>query len=161
MNRFRPLRTPSSIRFAIPSCAILLVVTLVGCGDDNAKKLSDTPTNTPTSTLPSNSQKHTTTSATAADNTAKNARDDGSTTTPFDQGTSAADIAITQAARKSVVADTRLSVNGQNIKIVTNKGVMSLRGPVASETERNQIVMQLQKIDGVQVVKNYLEVTAH
>jgi hyperosmotically inducible periplasmic protein len=163
MNRFRPLRSPSSFRLAIPGITTVLAVTLVlvGCGEDNNKKLSETPAPSTTNSLPSNDSQYPTKSPTPADNTAKNTRDDGTTTTPFDQGTSPTDIAITQSARKSVVSEKNMSVNGQNIKIITKDGVMMLRGPVASEAERNQIVALLQNIDGVRVVKNYLEITAH
>lgn len=65
---------------------------------------------------------------------------------------------ITQSARKAVVADKTLSVNGQNVKIITKDGVMVLRGPVTSDAERTTIVDLVQKIDGVRVVRNHLEV---
>ncbi len=136
----------------VPSLTILLALALASCGDATTSKTVTTPSGATTTSS--------TATTPAADNTAKNARDDGSTATPLDQGTSETDIMITQAARKAVVADKALSVNGQNVKIITKDGVMVLRGPVASVAERTAIVDLVQKVDGVRVVKNQLEIVS-
>ena len=136
----------------VPSLTILLALALASCGEDTTSKTVTTPSGTTATSS--------TVTTPSADNTAKNKRDDGSTATPFDQGNSESDIMITQAARKAVVADKALSVNGQNVKIITKDGVMVLRGPVASAAERTAIVELVQKVDGVKVVKNQLEVVS-
>ena len=133
----------------------ILTVALGGCGDDNttAKKSKDPY---PATTSPTHSASNPAT--TPADNTGKNARDDGSTTTPLDQGMSKEDTAVTQAIRRSVMEEKDMSVNGQNVKIITKDGAVTLRGPVASEAERAKIGDLAQKVAGAKVVHNHLEV---
>lgn len=73
----------------------------------------------------------------AADNTALNRRDlDSNTLTPVDQGSEPEDVAITSRIRKAVMETEGLSVNAQNVKIITLNGLVTLRGPVNSEEER-------------------------
>src|SRR6185295_17520232 len=73
-----------------------------------------------------------------ADNTGKNVRDrdDDATLTPPDQGGSAADRELTAEIRRSIVKDDSLSTNAHNVKIMTNDGVVTLRGPVKSVAEK-------------------------
>ena len=67
----------------------------------------------------------------ALENTEINVRDKGNTTlTPEDQKENEGDIKITAAIRQAVVKNESLSVNAQNIKIITRNGVVTLRGPV-------------------------------
>ncbi|MEX0802053.1 MAG: BON domain-containing protein [Candidatus Binatia bacterium] len=99
-------------------------------------------------------------SAVEADNTGKNVRDrDDATKTPFDQGENEADRTITQNVRKSIVDDDKLSTNAQNVKIITNGGQVTLRGPVKSETEKTEIEAKAKQVAGVKNVENQLEVT--
>ena len=94
-----------------------------------------------------------------ADNTGRNARDaDGNTLTPMDQGASKADRTITQQIRKAVVDHDQLSTNAKNVKIITNDGVVTLRGPVKSEAEKSTIASVAQKTGGVKRVDNQLEI---
>jgi osmotically-inducible protein OsmY len=96
-----------------------------------------------------------------ADNSGKNQRDvNEAAVTPGDQGNSDADIQITQSIRKAVTADDSLSVNAHNVKIITNGGVVTLRGPVKSEQERASIASKAQQVSGVTRVNNQLEVAA-
>jgi hyperosmotically inducible protein len=99
--------------------------------------------------------------AASADNTAVNARDSsGATATPPDQGESEADLAITAKIREAVVADKALSVNAQNVKIITNTGMVTLRGPVKSEEEKKAIEAKATQVAGVTKVDNQLEIEA-
>jgi hypothetical protein len=50
------------------------------------------------------------------------------------------------------------SVNAQNIKIVTQDGVVTLRGPVASQEEKDRIGKAAEGLAGVVRVDNQLEV---
>jgi hyperosmotically inducible periplasmic protein len=94
-----------------------------------------------------------------ADNTGKNVRDrDDRAVTPGDQGGSAADRELTANIRKAIVDDDSLSTNAHNVKIVTNNGVVTLRGPVKSESERATVVAKAQHVAGVKRVDNQLEV---
>src|SRR5262245_13367305 len=81
-----------------------------------------------------------TTGATSPDNTRVNERDRGDTTTPLAQGNNPADLDTTQAIRKAVMDDDTLSSDAKNVKIITNGGVIALRGPVKSEAEHRAIV---------------------
>jgi osmotically-inducible protein OsmY len=94
-----------------------------------------------------------------ADNTKRNARDaDGHTLTPMDQGESEADRTITQNIRKAVVDHDQLSTNAKNVKIITQDGVVTLRGPVKSAEEKATIASVAQKTGGVKRVDNQLEI---
>lgn len=96
-----------------------------------------------------------------ADNTGNNARDQKTAAlTPMDQSETAADRAISQEARSSVVKADDMSMNGKNVKIMTVDGVVTLRGPVASAREKKDIANLVKKIDGVRRVDNQLEVAA-
>lgn len=100
----------------------------------------------------------TSSSAPAADNTAINARDQNAEMkTPIDQNENQADINITANIRKRVV-DTQLSVNAQNVKIVTQDGLVTLRGPVKSAAEKQQIEDIAHNVAGADKVVSQLEV---
>jgi osmotically-inducible protein OsmY len=99
-------------------------------------------------------------SAYDADNTGRNVRDrDSGTRTPGDQGGNAADREITAEVRRAIVGDDSLSTNAHNVKIITNGGVVTLRGPVENEKERTAVVAKAQKVAGVRKVDNQLETT--
>jgi len=94
-----------------------------------------------------------------ADNTGKNARDaEGRTLTPMDQGESEADRTITQNIRKAVVDHDTLSTNAKNVKIITQNGVVTLRGPVKNPEEKAAIASVAQKTGGVKRVDNQIEI---
>ena len=94
-----------------------------------------------------------------ADNTGRNARDAaGTTLTPMDQGESDADRTITQQIRKAVVNHEQLSTNAKNVKIITQNGVVTLRGPVKSAEEKATIASVAQKTGGVKRVDDQLEI---
>lgn len=94
-----------------------------------------------------------------ADNTERNAADrDDKTLTPMDQGNSKADLATTAQIRKEIVAAKNMSVNAQNIKIITNGGKVTLRGPVNSAEEKRFIAEIADKVAQHGNVDNQLEV---
>lgn len=97
------------------------------------------------------------TAAPDADNTARNA-DNSPTADATAQSESEADIVISAAIRKAVVADNALSVNAHNVKITTANGVVTLRGPVKSEQEKSSIEAKAKQVAGVAKVDNLLEV---
>lgn len=93
----------------------------------------------------------------ATDNSGKNVRDDGSLPTPLDQGNSETDQAITQGIRKLVTDQSTMSVNGKNVKIISQDGVVTLRGPVADTREREAIYAIALAQPNVKSVNNLLE----
>jgi len=94
-----------------------------------------------------------------ADNTGINQRDrDDSTMLPTDQGGASSDTEMTQAIRKRITAMDSLSMNARNIKIITLNGEVTLRGPVSSQAERDQIVAIAHELAGPDHVVNELEV---
>jgi osmotically-inducible protein OsmY len=95
----------------------------------------------------------------ALENTEVNVRDkDNSTLTPEDQKETKKDIRITAHIRKAVVRDKSLSIDAQNAKIITRNGVVTLRGPVASEAESKTLQKIAKKTHGVVKVDNQLEI---
>ncbi|MDI1291969.1 MAG: BON domain-containing protein [Methylobacter sp.] len=94
----------------------------------------------------------------ALENTERNVRDrDDANLTPEDQKETGDDINITAAMRQVVVKNDSLSVNAQNIKIITRDGVVTLRGPVESEAEKIKLQDIAKKTPGVIQVNNELE----
>jgi osmotically-inducible protein OsmY len=100
--------------------------------------------------------------ATDADNTARNERDHNTAAqTSGDQAENEADREISASIRRAVVKDDSLSMNAHNVKIITANGVVTLRGPVKSETERAAVEARAKQVAGVQRVNNQLEVEAN
>lgn len=95
---------------------------------------------------------------TSRDNTGVNARDrDGVAKTSFDQSENSKDVSITADIRKQVVA-TKMSFNAQNVKIITQDGMVTLRGPVTTGEEKRKIEEIAIEVAGVNQVDNRLEV---
>jgi hypothetical protein len=94
----------------------------------------------------------------AADNTKKNQRDQKDTLTPMDQGNNQSDLDITTKIRQAVMEDDSLSFTAKNVKIITVKGTVTLRGPVNSAAERAAIDAAAKRIAGAGKVDNQLEV---
>lgn len=93
------------------------------------------------------------------DNTGVNVRDrDKSAKTSFDQNENKTDIDITAKIRQRVV-DTEMSVNAQNVKIITQDGKVTLRGPVKTQAEKQQIEAIALAVAGKANVDNQLEVS--
>jgi hyperosmotically inducible protein len=96
--------------------------------------------------------------ATAPDNTATNVRDRaGDAKTALDQNENQADIDITAGIRKRVV-DSPMSINAHNIKIITQDKKVTLRGPVDSADEKQQIERIAHDVAGEANVDNQLEI---
>jgi osmotically-inducible protein OsmY len=95
---------------------------------------------------------------TAKYNTNINQRDrSGDIKTPIDQNENKADIDLTANIRKRVV-DRKMSVNAQNVKIITQDGKVTLRGPVKSDDEKKQIEQIANDVAGAGNVDSQLEI---
>ena len=104
-------------------CVVILplAITVASCGPSNPPPIDQTRETPPV----------------AADNSALNVRDrDDATKTADDQSGTEADRTITQSIRQSIVKDDTMSTYGKNVKIITVDGMVTLRGPVNSETEK-------------------------
>ena len=92
------------------------------------------------------------------DNSGRNVRDrDDQNKTTGDQSENEADRTITQNIRRAVDS---LSTNAKNVKIITNNGTVTLRGPVKSEKEKAEIEAKAKQVAGVRSVDNQLEVAS-
>ncbi len=95
----------------------------------------------------------------APDNTRLNVRDRiPGTVNPADQGDSESDLKTTADIRRAVTQDEGLSINAQNVKIITIHGRVTLRGPVKSVTEKERIEALAKSVAGVDKVHSQLEV---
>ena len=84
-----------------------------------------------------------------ADNSGKNVRDRQDTAlTAGDQSNATVDIAITLEIRKAVMADDELSINGHNVKIISQGGTVTLKGPVKSADEKKTIMDKAVSVAG-------------
>ncbi len=93
------------------------------------------------------------------DNSGKNVRDRSANAVTADsQSNSESDLRITQAIRQAVVQDKDLSTSAHNVKIITNEGVVTLRGPVTSQQEKATIEAKATHVAGVTRVDNRLEI---
>ncbi len=138
----------------IASLAIAASLGILGCDDYGNTGTTPTVPNTP----PPSSTTTTPPPAKDADNTERNRND--ANPTALDQGTSESDVRITADIRRAILEDTLMSVNAQNCKVITRNGVVTLRGPVASQAEKDAIEAKAKAVAGVTGVDNQLEVKA-
>jgi hyperosmotically inducible periplasmic protein len=121
---------------------LLSMVLIVGCSKDRSEDKQVSQTAEP-------------------DNSGRNVRDrSGDTKTPGDQSENEADRTITQNIRQAITGDDSLSTNAKNVKIITNDGTVTLRGPVKSEKEKTEIEAKAKQVAGVKRVDNQLEVVS-
>jgi hyperosmotically inducible periplasmic protein len=92
----------------------------------------------------------------AADNTKKN--QDQTPPTADQQKVNPSDRAITQKIRKAIHDDDNLSNYAHNIKIITQGGKVTLRGPVRSEEEKTSLEAKAVAVAGQENVTNQLEI---
>jgi len=76
----------------------------------------------------------------APDNTKVNQRDRSKTAPTADQAKNkSSDLEIMQKIRKAVMDEKSLSTYAHNVKIISQHGKVTLKGPVRSEEEKNTI----------------------
>jgi hyperosmotically inducible periplasmic protein len=91
------------------------------------------------------------------DNTKVNERDRDKSQPTADQAKNGqTDREIMQKIRKAVVADKSLSTYGHNVKIISEHGKVTLKGPVHSEAERTNIEAKAVEVAGAGNVTNML-----
>ena len=99
-------------------------------------------------------------SSPAADNSKINQRDSNSDElTAGQQSNSKSDVEITRELRKVLIKDKSLSVYAHNVKIITQDGVITLKGPVRTEAEKALIEARAGKVVGCRHVENEMDVS--
>lgn len=93
---------------------------------------------------------------TPPDNTKQNK--DQTNPTADQQKMNPADRALTQKIRKAIHEDTTLSTYAHNIKIISQDGKVTLRGPVRSEDEKANIEAKAVAVAGQGNVTDQLEI---
>jgi hyperosmotically inducible periplasmic protein len=78
--------------------------------------------------------------------------------TADDQKMNASDREITQKIRKSIHQDNSLSTYAHNIKIISQDGKVTLRGPVRSEDDKKSLQAKAVAVAGEGNVTNLLEI---
>jgi len=97
----------------------------------------------------------------APDNTKVNKRDqDPSRPTAGQQKENRPDREITREIRRSITQDKDLSAYAKNIKIITQNGTVTLRGPVRSDEEKRTLEAKANEVAGAGHVKNELQIAA-
>ncbi len=95
--------------------------------------------------------------AQAPDNTANNKQHE---VTADQQSNSASDRAITQKIRKALTADKSLSTYAHNVKVITVNGAVTLKGPVKSDEEKQQVASKAAEVVDASKIDNQLTVKA-
>lgn len=97
----------------------------------------------------------TATSSAAPDNSARNK---AHAKTADQQPENTSDRNITKKIRRSIVTDKSLSTYGHNVKIITQGGAVTLKGPVHSDEEKQTIAAKAAEVVGQAKVTNQLTV---
>ena len=146
----------------IMSFIFAAALAVVGCdtnmnGPDTTTDGADVGSDVDTGVAPSKPVDAT--DAPAPDNTGVNERDqDGTTKTPTDQKENEVDVERTAEIRRRITDTEDLSVNARNVKIITADGKVTLRGPVASQSEKDAIAKIAEDVAGAENVDNQLEI---
>ena len=87
--------------------------------------------------------------AQAPDNNAVNKQDRGAAATTADQAkNNRTDLDLAKDIRRSIVDDKSLSTYAHNIKVISQNGTVTLKGPVKSEDEKHSIMSKAISIAG-------------
>jgi hyperosmotically inducible periplasmic protein len=65
---------------------------------------------------------------------------------------------ITREIRKSIMDDKTLSSNAHNVKVITQHGMVTLKGPVRSDEEKKTVEEKATSVAGAANVKNEITV---
>jgi hypothetical protein len=82
----------------------------------------------------------------------------GAEMTATDQGESADDVSMTKQIRQRLLSDDALSTAAKDVTVITNNGMVTLRGNVQTDREKDEIELVARDVNGGKVVKNQLHV---
>ena len=95
----------------------------------------------------------------APDNTTTNKRDRAPAEKTADQAKeTTSDRDIMQKIRKAIMADKSLSTYAHNVKVISEHGKVTLKGPVNTDEERNNIEAKATAVAGAGKVTNQIAV---
>ena len=136
--------------------ALFLMVSGIGLAAcDRSDKTQTTDTTAPPSVSTNNTPPNATTQP---DNTGVNARDGAAdAVTAGLQGQGKSDVVITADIRKRIMA-ANMSVNAENVKVVSENGKVTLRGPVNNQGEKDSIGQIATDVAGADNIDNQLDV---
>lgn len=93
------------------------------------------------------------------DNTKANAGDRNSSQPTADQQKNTrSDLDVTRTIRRAIVADKSLSTYAHNVKIITQHGKVTLRGPVHTDAEKASVEAKAAEVAGAPNVINEVSV---
>ena len=93
------------------------------------------------------------------DNTRVNKRDrSNSEPTADQQKMNKSDSEIAKEIRRAIVSDKSLSTYAHNVKVIAQKGSVTLKGPVRSEEEKQAVVAKAKEVAGGDKVTDELSV---
>ncbi len=93
------------------------------------------------------------------DNTKMNQRDRNSSEATADQQKmNTSDREITKQIRQAIEKDKSISTYGHNVKVITQNGMVTLKGPVRSEDEKKAIEAKATEVAGPDKVTNEMDV---
>jgi len=105
------------------------------------------------------SQAQTDPQGTNVDNTKMNTQDrDKYSPTADQQKDNRSDLDITQQIRKSIMNDKSLSTYAHNVKVITQNGQVTLKGPVQSDEEKRTIEAKAAEVAGQNKVTSELNI---
>ena len=97
--------------------------------------------------------------AAAPDNTKINQRDKSKSEPTADQQKNAkSDREMTRKIRQALIQDKTLSTYAHNVKIITQNGMVTLKGPVRSEDEKKAVESKVTEIAGESNVTSNLDI---
>jgi hyperosmotically inducible protein len=96
----------------------------------------------------------------AVDNSSINQRDrnHAALTADSQSKSSKDDNELSRQIRRELMKDNSLSIYGKNVKIITQNGITTLRGPVHTLAERNEVAVDAKHVAGNENVFNEIEV---
>ncbi|MCP9874393.1 BON domain-containing protein [Synechococcus sp. Cruz CV-v-12] len=138
----------------LASAAALISLSLAGCDKKTdpmaGSRTTPLPATTPAAPIPTTSP---------ASNPGITPATTMPVKTPMDQSEASADVRITADIRRAIMNDSAMSTNAQNCKIITEKtGLVTLRGMVDSQGEKDSVEAKAKAVAGVSRVDNQLEI---
>jgi osmotically-inducible protein OsmY len=94
----------------------------------------------------------------ATDNTKANQADRNGQPTADQQKDNRSDRELTQHIRQAIMEDKSLSTYAHNVKIISQNGVVTLKGPVRTDDERRAIEAKANEVAGKDMVVDELTV---
>jgi hyperosmotically inducible protein len=92
------------------------------------------------------------------DNTQVNQRDRDNNNPTADQQKGRSDDEITRQIRRSITKDKAMSTYAKNVKIITQNGNVTLRGPVRTDEEKRSVEEKANDVAGREHVKNEIQI---